>query len=59
MSEHAYDITHLLDLEVAGPARPAPPAPAIRAVPATKPPVDTLEIALARELQQAAAAHEA
>lgn len=59
MSEHAYDITHLLDLEAVVPARPAPAAPVIRAVPAAKPPVDTLENALARELQQAAAAHEA
>lgn len=59
MNEHAYDISHLLDLEAVAPARPAPAPAAMRSMPAATPPVDTLEAALQRELQQAAAAHDA
>jgi hypothetical protein len=59
MSVHAYDISHLLDLEAVAPARPAPTSSVMRSVPAATPPVDTLEATLQRELQQAAAAHDA
>ncbi len=59
MNEPAYDITHLLDLDAA--AAPMPPTgrrPSVRTVPSA-PPADTLETALARDLQQVAAAHDA
>lgn len=59
MSEHAYDISHLLELEALAPARPAPTSTVMRSVPAATPPVDTLEATLQRELQQAADAHDA
>lgn len=59
MNDHAYDISHLLDLETLAPNPVVPPARVIRTEPPANPPVDRLDIALERELQQAAAAHEA
>lgn len=59
MNESAYDITHLLALDAATP--PMPPTgrrPSVHAVPPA-PPVDPLEVALVRDLQQIAAAHDA
>ena len=59
MNDHAYDITHLLDLETLAPNPVVPPARVIRTERSANPPVDRLDIVLERELQQAAAAHEA
>jgi hypothetical protein len=59
MSEHAYDISYLLDSE---PARAAAPELRIAKAPPVTPPKLTIaaaQEALARELLQAAAAHEA
>jgi hypothetical protein len=62
MSDMAYDISHLLEAETCqadAPTRRA--APAVRAVPAAPAPpgVDEVQKALARELMQAAAVHDA
>lgn len=62
MSDIAYDISHLLEAEPCQADAPAPrAAPIVRVVPAPPAPpgVDEVQKALARELMQAAAVHEA
>jgi hypothetical protein len=62
MSDIAYDISHLLEAELRQADAPAPrAAPAVRIVPAQPAPpgVDEVQKALARELMQAAAVHDA
>ncbi|TAM57413.1 MAG: hypothetical protein EPN49_14895 [Rhodanobacter sp.] len=59
MSDHAYDISYLLEAEmttVEVPAAPVQKAPPARPLPS---PVAAAQEVLARELMQAAAAHEA
>lgn len=63
MNDHAYDISHLLDSEpfkIDVPDLPVTRMPIARAVPAAppKPSVVDAQEAMARELMQAAEAHE-
>lgn len=60
MNDHAYDISHLLSLEAAAGELPSQPTSVVRAAPAAAAPaLDTLEDVLARDLKQAAPAHDA